>query len=104
MEQLNRIELRGIVGNARTQNVGDQTVTRFSVATDYAFKTKSGESVIETTWHNCTAWSTSVPDAARLERGNGVHLTGRLRMQRYVDANGVDRTVYEVLVQTLEII
>ena len=46
MEQLNRIELRGIVGNARIQNIGDTEMARFSVATDHAFKNRSGEAVI----------------------------------------------------------
>lgn len=104
MEQLNKVEIRGIVGNARTQSVGDSSVTRFSVATDYVYKSKDGTHVVETTWHNCTAWSDKAPDANKLERGKGVHLTGRLRMQRYVDANGNDRTTTEVLVQSLEIL
>ena len=104
MEQLNRIELRGIVGNARTQNVGEQSVTRFSVATDYLYKAKDGTPVVETTWHNCTAWSSTAPDADKLERGKGVHLMGRLHLQRFVDANGIDRTITEVLVQSLKIL
>lgn len=104
MEQLNKVELRGIVGNARTQKVGNQSVTRFSVATDYIFKATDGTPVVETTWHNCTAWTDTAPDAVRLERGKGVHLTGRLRAQRYVDANGIDRHNVEIIVQTLEIL
>ena len=52
MEQLNRIELRGIVGNARIQNIGDTEMARFSVATDHAFKNRSGEAVIETTCYS----------------------------------------------------
>ncbi len=104
MEQLNRIELRGIVGNARTQTVGDQSVTRFSVATDYIYNSKDGVPIVETTWHNCSAWSSTAPDAEKLERGVGVHLTGRVRMQRYVDSDGNDRTIYEVLVQSLKLI
>ena len=104
MEQLNKVELRGIVGNAKSQSVGNQSVTRFSVATDYAYKSKDGTPIVETTWHNCTAWSSNAPDAVKLERGKGVHLTGRLRIQRYVGADGTDRTATEILVQSLEIL
>ena len=35
MEFLNRIELRGFVGNVRKQKVSDRTVVSFSLATDY---------------------------------------------------------------------
>ncbi len=49
MEQINRIELRGNVGNVKLQNVGNSEVIRFSLATNYAFKGKDGNPVIETT-------------------------------------------------------
>lgn len=49
MEQLNRIELKGNVGNVKVQTVGDNEVARFSVATNYVFKGKDGQPVIETT-------------------------------------------------------
>ena len=56
MEQLNRIELRGNVGNIKLQTVGDKLAARFTVATNYAYKDKDGSAVIETTWHNINAW------------------------------------------------
>ena len=56
MEQLNSVILRGIIGNARIQNIGDTEMARFSVATDHAYKNRSGEAVIETTWHQVTAF------------------------------------------------
>ena len=52
MEQLNSVILRGIIGNARIQNIGDTQMARFSVATDHAFKNRSGEAVIETTCYS----------------------------------------------------
>lgn len=104
MEQLNKVELRGIVGNARTQNVGGQSVTRFSVATDYMYKATDGTPVVETTWHNCTAWSDKCPSATELKRSDGVHLTGRLRMNRFVGTDGTERTSTEIFVNSLEIL
>ena len=52
MEQLNSVILRGIIGNARIQNIGDTEMARFSVATDHAYKNRSGEAVIEVTCYN----------------------------------------------------
>ena len=57
MEQINKIELRGNVGNVKLQTVGNNENIRFSVATNYAYKDKEGRPVIETTWHNVTAWN-----------------------------------------------
>lgn len=56
MEQLNRLEIRGNVGNVNILRVGDTRVAHFSVATNFAYKGRNGEPVIETTWHNVTAW------------------------------------------------
>ena len=73
MEQLNSVTLRGIIGNARIQNIGDTEMARFSVATDHAFKNRSGEAVIETTWHQVTAFkSDRMPDFSALVKGAGV--------------------------------
>lgn len=103
MEFLNKIELRGIVGRVNATEVGGETAVRFSVATDYSYNGRDG-AVIETTWHNCTAWSSTSPDARRLERGCRVHLTGRLRTQKFVGADGGERIFTDVFVQSLEII
>lgn len=56
MEQLNRLEIRGNVGNVNILKVGETRVAHFSVATNFAYKGRNGEPVIETTWHNVTAW------------------------------------------------
>ena len=50
MEQLNRIEIRGNVGAVRLQVVGNSRVAKISVATNYVYKGRDGEPVIETTW------------------------------------------------------
>ena len=34
MEQLNSVILRGIIGNARIQNIGETQMARFSLATN----------------------------------------------------------------------
>ena len=104
MEQLNQVIVRGIVGNARIQNIGDTEMARFSVATDYSFLNKSGEPVIETTWHSVVAFKNdAMSDFSGLKKMAGVEVKGRLRNVRYVDANGVERTFTEILANTLKI-
>ena len=57
MEQLNKVELKGVVGSVRLQKIGNNTqVANFTVATSLAYKDKAGCLIIETTWHNVTAW------------------------------------------------
>ena len=105
MEQLNQVTLRGIIGNARIQNIGDTEMARFSVATDHIFKNRSGEVVCETTWHQCTAFkSEKMPDFSSLVKGAGVEVKGRLRNNRYTDSNGVERSITEILASQVSVI
>ena len=56
MEQINKIELRGIVGSVRLQHINDKEMAKFTVVTNRAYKNKEGAPVIETQWHNVTAF------------------------------------------------
>ena len=49
MEQLNSVTLRGIIGSVRVQDIQDRKVANFTVATNFAFKGRDGEAIIETT-------------------------------------------------------
>lgn len=100
MEQLNKVELKGVVGNAWTSPIGDTNITRFSVATTYAYKDKGGNNILETTWHQCTSFD---PKAAELKRGDSVSVMGRIRNNRYTDSEGSERTSCEILVNKLTI-
>lgn len=104
MEQLNKVELRGIVGNARIQDIGETQMIRFSVATDYFFKDKNGGIVVETTWHQVVAFKNdNMPDFSTIVKGAGVEVKGRIRNQRYTDSNGVERTTTEILANTISL-
>lgn len=105
MEQLNQVIIRGIVGNARVQTIGDTEMVRFSVATDHAYTSRGGEMVVETTWHQVTAFKNDrMPDFATIVRGVGIEVKGRLRNQRYVDSDGNDRTITDVLANEIAVI
>lgn len=104
MEMLNKVQLKGFVGNVRTYPIGNTSAVRFSVATDYSFVSRDGTPVIETTWHNCIAFSDTISDAGKLKKADNVDLSGRIRVQRYTDANGNDKTAYEIVVNYLKII
>lgn len=105
MEQLNQVTIRGIVGNARAQKIGDTEMVRFSVATDYAYRTRSGEAIIGTTWHQVTAFKNDrMPDFSGIVKGAGVVVNGRLRNNHFTGSDGVERTVTEVLANSVELV
>lgn len=103
MEQLNRVELRGIVGNISIQQVNNTRVARISVATDYIYENRKGEKVCETTWHSVNIWEEkSGVSLDEIQRGDGVYIQGRLRNTRYTDAHGVERVITEIVGNKLE--
>ena len=107
MEQLNRIELRGNVGNVRVQSNSDGgQFARFSVATNYVFKGRDGNAVIETTWHNVVAWSgRGMPeDLNAISKGAPVYVVGRLRIQKFTASDGSERQSVEVVARTVELL
>jgi single-strand DNA-binding protein len=106
MEQLNRIEIRGNVGNVNILKVGNTRVAHFSVATNFAYKDRNGEPVIETTWHNVTAWegNKGIPPLDTIAKGFPVGVIGRLRMQKYIAGDGTEKTSYDVIANSIEMI
>ena len=103
MEQLNKVEIRGILGTIRLQNVGGSSFASMSVATNYAYKSKDGCAVIETTWHTVRAWEgRNICDLSTLQKGDSVHVIGRIREQRYMASGGTERTFFEIIANQLE--
>ena len=105
MEQLNRIELRGNVGNIRISAAGSGQVARMSLATNFMYKNRDGEAVVETTWHNIVAWSgKGMPDFTAITKGAPVYVTGRIRTSRFTGSDGTEKTVYEVVASKIEVL
>ena len=105
MEFLNRIELAGVVGTSSVKMVSDSRICRFSLATEYSYKGSDGGIIIDCTWFNiCVFDKKGVKcDLNQIVRGSKVHVIGRFRCSRYTDAQGNDRSCYEVLASEVEI-
>ena len=105
MDHINRIELQGRVGFVRANEFNGSKVANFSLATDILYKTREGVAVSETTWHNIVARENKdMPDVGSISKGMPVHVVGRLRTTRYTNADGVEKTFYEVMAQKLRIL
>ena len=106
MESINRIELQGYVGTVRTNEHNNSKVANFSLATELLYKSREGNAISETTWHNIVAWSDkeNMPDFSRIVKGTPLHVTGRLRINRYTSSDGIEKQFYEVLASRIRII
>ncbi|MBO5545428.1 MAG: single-stranded DNA-binding protein [Bacteroidales bacterium] len=105
MEQLNKIELRGVVGGVRFQTYEDNMMARINLATNYAYKDREGTAVIDTSWHSVVAWEgRNIQGLKRIGKGTKLHVIGRLRYQKYTGTDGVDRVATDILANRLAII
>ena len=101
MECLNKIELKGFVGNI-THNNG---TSRFSLCVEEVFKAKDEVPLIQNTWFNCTAFEgNEIKDLQKIKRGTKVHVIGRVRMQRLLSSSENERFIWEVICTSIEII
>ena len=103
MNFLNRIEIRGIVGHTSTNNHGGKKILNLSVVTEHASKTADGTPVVDMQWFTVTAWEGSCPALPdTIEKGDWVHLTGRLRTRRYVNAQGEDAVAVDIVASRID--
>lgn len=97
--------MRGTVGSVRLQHINDKTVAKFSVVTNRAYKNKEGAPVIESQWHNVTAFEgRNVQELERVEKGMPIHVVGRLQVQRYTGIDGAEHTSVDVICSKLDFI
>lgn len=105
MEYINRIELQGRVGTARIGEVNGSKVANFSLATEHLYKSRESGAVAETTWHYVVAWNgPGMPEIEKITKGAPVHVTGRLRLNRYTGADGSEKQIYEIMAQKVRIL
>ena len=103
MENLNRIELRGVVGAVNVAKVCSARVCRFSVATNYAYRDRNNGPVIETTWHQVVEWEKD-GNFVEPKKGDNVEVNGRVRTQKYTDSEGNEHTAYEVIANGVKVL
>ncbi len=98
MEQLNRIEIRGTVGNVKLQAFTENRVARFSVVTNYAYRDKEGAPVIESAWHTVLAREgRSVQNLDKIAKGSKVFVQGKMRYQKYIGSDGGEKFAAEIV-------
>ena len=105
MEFLNKVEIRGVVGMVRITKVADTETAQFSVMTEDVSHSKDGCAVVNCTWFSVRAWKgPGIVELEKLQKGSKVHVIGRFRCQRYVGNDGCEKTSYEVVASTVELL
>lgn len=107
MEYINRIELRGTVGSVRAMSSTDQRQgLHVSLATQYAYHGRGGEANIDTEWHSVNIWEGKniPPEVWHIQKGDKLHLIGRIKSQKYTGSDGVERSSYDVLPIKIQVV
>lgn len=95
----NTVSLIGNLGKdpVITQFGKDNSVARFSVATNESYKDKNGEWATNTTWHNIVAWGKAAELCGQLlKKGSEVALEGKLVTNSYETKEGEKRFNTEI--------
>ena len=72
-------------------------VASFSIATTESYKNKEGEKVESTEWHRIELWEGLAAIAEQyLKKGDSVYVEGKLKTEKYTDANGLDKTAIKI--------
>jgi single-strand DNA-binding protein len=81
-------------------------VTKFSVAVNRRSRDKqTGESKEETQWFNVVAWERLAETCNQyLHKGSKVYVEGRMTSRKYTDRDGIERTVWEVVLNDMQML
>ncbi len=104
MEFINAITIQGVTGAIAITPVGDTRMARFSVVTETAYNGRDGGIIVDCTWFSVSAFeSAKIRCLDQLAKGKVVRVLGRVRVQRYTDGNGAERSCWEIIAQEVEV-
>ncbi len=106
MEQINRIEIKGNVGTIRIYDNAGKQMASFSVVTNYLYKGRDGEGVVETMWFNVVAWTgpQTMKDFNVIKKGAAVHVVGRMREREFTGSDGALRRTTEIVANKVNLV
>lgn len=105
MASLNKVMLIGNIGRIETKTFQDGKVVNASLAVSENYKKRDGEQVDNTTWFNLVV-NGKLADIfdQYVEKGAKIYVEGRLRERLYTSRDGSDRSVWEVMVQQMQML
>lgn len=94
---INQIELAGRIGTVLKKVVGGTEYARFSLCTEQIYSS-GGCRTVETSWHACHTFASDGIDLTKIEKGEWIHIIGRLEYRKYVDNNNIEKQLSEIIV------
>ncbi|MBS9777642.1 MAG: single-stranded DNA-binding protein [Gammaproteobacteria bacterium] len=78
------------------------TIATLSIATSYNSRSKNGERIEETEWHRVVCFGRTA-ELARdyLKKGQMVYVEGRIRTRKWKDQQGMERSITEIVCDTM---
>ena len=105
---LNKIILIGNLGRDPDMNYtpNGKAITKFTMAVNRRSRDReTGERRDETTWFSVVAWDQLAETCNNyLHKGSKVYIEGRMGSRKYTDKDGVERTVWDVTAENMEML
>jgi len=101
---INKVILVGNVGKDPVVRYFDKGVAKatFPVATSESYTNQQGEAITSTEWHNIVLWRSLAEVAEKtVKKGAQVYIVGKIKTRSYVDKDGVNKYITEILADTL---
>ena len=101
---LNKVVLVGNVGKDPVIRYFEKGVakTTFPLATSESYTNQQGETVTSTEWHNIVFWRALAEVAEKtVSKGVQVYVSGKIKTRSYVDKEGNNKYITEILGDTL---
>lgn len=101
---VNKVILVGNVGKDPVVRYFDKGVAKatFPLATSETYTNKHGELITSTEWHNIVVWRALAEIAEKnIKKGAQVYVVGAIKTRSYVDKDGVNKYITEILADAL---
>ena len=101
---INKVILVGNVGKDPVVRYFDKGVAKatFPLATSETYTNQQGETITSTEWHNIVLWRALAEIAEKtVKKGSQVYIVGRIKTRSYVDKDGNNKYITEILGDTL---
>lgn len=101
---INKVILVGNVGKDPVVRYFDKGVakTTFPLATSESYNNQQGETITTTEWHNIVLWRALAEVAEKtVKKGAQVYIVGKIKTRSYVDKDGNNKYITEILADTL---
>jgi len=101
---INKVILVGYVGKDPVVRYFDKGIAKasFPLATSESYTNQQGETITSTEWHNVVLWRSLAEVAEKtVKKGTQVYIVGKIKTRSYVDKDGVNKYITEILADTM---